>query len=65
MILDLMHGDITSKIVCLKDLPVIIVDIVAGLRDLHFKKFVHFDIRPGKFKKRISFFLSKNRPKKA
>ena len=59
MILDLMHGDLTSQKITLQDLPKIIVDITAGLRDLHSRGFVHFDIRPGKFYKKIFFILKK------
>jgi serine/threonine protein kinase len=48
MILEFMHGDLMSSQISLDDVPQILVDILIGLRDLHSKKFVHFDIRPGK-----------------
>ena len=47
MILELMHGDLTSPEIKVSDLPKILVDILVGLRDLHFKAYIHFDIRPG------------------
>lgn len=47
LILELMDGNLKDKRLKLDDLEKIIFDIVKGLKEIHSKGFVHFDIRLG------------------